>query len=181
MPGLAGATGYVQEAGADERKHSPQCAANGSPPAEGEAGAGAESRLQPAASVGPPARRKRKEAAPGVVGPHSAASKAGMIGLTHFYARRPCARRNHRQYDRSGAHRDRYGDLQPERAARPDPCWPIRVAGGGRRSRRDACRQRVHHRPDRQRERRLVYSGGGGRSIVSANPPSEGGGGIAAA
>ncbi len=93
----------------------------------------------------------------GITGPHYAASKAGLLGLTHSYARHLVQRRHHRQRHFPGPDRDRHGDRQPQGQPGHDPDGPLRRPGRGGRGGRHAGQERLHHRPDHQRQRRLVY------------------------
>ncbi len=112
----------------------------------------------------------------GITGPHYAASKAGLLGLTHSYAR---------HLFKTGVTVNAIApalvetdmvtaDLKAE--PRGDPrgtFWHARRSG---RRGRTAGPKRLHHRPDHQRERRLVHEltsphgGITGRSTVMSLP-----------
>src|SRR4051794_11099614 len=80
----------------------------------------------------------------GIVGPHYAASKAGLIGLTHHFAARVAER--HRQRDRARPDRaHRHASGRPRLPGRQDPHRAARPARGDRRhGRRDAAQQLPH-------------------------------------
>ena len=93
----------------------------------------------------------------GVVGPHYAASKAGIQGLTHSYAT---------LLAKEGITVNAIApalietEMIPDNPhARPDsdPGGPVRHRGRGGRRGGHAGHQRLHHRPDDQRQRRLVH------------------------
>ena len=93
----------------------------------------------------------------GVIGPHYAASKAGIHGLTHSYAAllakegitvnaiAPALIETEMMRD------------NPRATARPDPRGQVRHGGRGGRRGGHAGHERLHHRPDDQRQRRLVH------------------------
>ena len=93
----------------------------------------------------------------GVVGAHYAASKAGMLGLTHFYASRLAQGGGHGECNFTGADRDGDGHVKSERDARPDSHRAFRRGQRSGGCRRDAGAQRLHYGTDAARQRGLVY------------------------
>ena len=102
-----------------------------------------------------------------MVGPHYAASKAGLAGLAHAYAALLA-----REGITANVIAPALIDTEMVRnnpKARPDliPLGRFGTPRGGGRGRRVGRGQRIHHRADDQRERRVVYV------VVNAgwNPP----------
>jgi 3-oxoacyl-[acyl-carrier protein] reductase len=93
----------------------------------------------------------------GIVGPHYAASKAGMLGLTHYYAQRLAKEGITVNAIAPGACGDRDGYIESQREAGPPSDRQIRIDRGSRRGGCNARQKRVHDRPDDQRQRRLVH------------------------
>ena len=93
----------------------------------------------------------------GVIGPHYAASKAGVIGLTHSYAALLAKEGITANAIAPALIETEMITSNPK--ARPDlvPLGRFGNRGRSRRRGRDARQQRLHHRPDHQREWRLVH------------------------
>ena len=93
----------------------------------------------------------------GVVGPHYAASKAGMVGLMHGYASMLAGEGITANVIAPALIETDMIRDNPSRQARADPgrtFWPTRGGGRGRGHRR---REWLYHRPDDQRQRRVVF------------------------
>ena len=93
----------------------------------------------------------------GVVGPHYAASKAGLAGLAHAYAALLAREGITANVVAPALIDTEMVRNNPKAAARVDPRGTLRHSGGGGRGRRVGREQWIHHGPDDQRQRRVVY------------------------
>jgi 3-oxoacyl-[acyl-carrier protein] reductase len=93
----------------------------------------------------------------GVIGPHYAASKAGLIGLAHSYAAMLVKEGITSNVIAPALIETDMIKGNPRDQADPHSDRPLRHGGRGLLDRCHAGRQWLHHRPDNQRQRRLVY------------------------
>ena len=92
----------------------------------------------------------------GVIGPHYAASKAGMLGMTRYYARHLAREGITVNAIAPALIETEMVTSNPNASPEPDPDRPVRRRRRSRIGRRHARRQRLHHRPDHQCQRWVV-------------------------
>ena len=92
----------------------------------------------------------------GLVGPHYAASKAGMLGLTHSYAALLAQGRHYGQHGLPGFGGNRHAAREPPRHFDRDSNRPLRHRGRSGVGSAAACGKWLHDGTDRQSQRGMV-------------------------